>query len=102
MRAEAGGLPPARLLRALTAAVAAAYGLWILRQGLQTGSDTQSYSEWADLMIAHRFNVASYLREQSFVVPPVLYLVWVLIVAALKTVLGGWWMQGVVALNWCC
>jgi hypothetical protein len=102
MRAEASGLPPAQLLRALTAALAAVYGLWILRHGMQTGSDTQSYSEWADLMIAHRFNIASYLREHSFVVPPVLYLAWILVVAALKIVLGGWWMQGVVALNWCC
>lgn len=86
----------------LTAVIAAVYGVWILRHGLQTGADTQSYSEWADLMIAHRFNVVSYLQEQRFTVPPVLYLGWILIVASLKTVLGHWWMHGVVALNWLC
>ena len=103
MRAERrDGLPRAQPVRALTAVIAAVYGVWILRHGLQTGSDTQSYSEWADLMIAHRFNVVSYLQEQRFVVPPVLYLAWILIVASLKTVLGHWWMHGVVALNWLC
>ena len=103
MRADLrNGSPPAQTLRALTAVIGAVYGVWILRHGLQTGSDTNSYSEWADLMIAHHFNVVSYLREQSFVVPPVLYLAWVLIVASLKTVLGHWWMHGVVALNWLC
>src|SRR6185436_10796319 len=78
------------------------YGVWILRHGMQTGADTKSYSDWADVMIADRFNVVSYLRDQSFIVPPVLYLFWILIVASLKTALGGWWMHGVVALNWVC
>jgi len=86
----------------LTALIAAVYGLWVLRHGIQTGSDTSSYSQWADVMIADRFNVIAYLREQSFVVPPVFYLFWILIVALLKSVLGGWWMHGVVALNWAC
>jgi hypothetical protein len=96
------GLPPMRTVRALTLMIAAIYGVWALRHGIQTGSDTQSYSDWADLMIAHRFNVVSYLREQSFVVPPVFYLFWIVIVAALKSVLGQWWMHGVVVLNWVC
>lgn len=100
-RAESG-LPPARTVQVLTVMIAALYGVWMLRHGMQTGSDTKSYSEWADLMIAHRFNVFAYLQEQSFVVPPVLYLFWVLIVAVLKAVLGSWWMHGVVVLNWLC
>ena len=103
MRADRrAGSPPAQTVRALTAVIAAVYGIWILRHGLQSGADTKSYSEWADLMIAHRFNVVSYLNESSFVVPPVLYLAWIVIVASLKSVLGQWWMQGVVALNWLC
>jgi hypothetical protein len=35
-------------------------------------------------------------------VPTLLYLLWVVIVALLKTVLGAKWMHGVVALNWIC
>lgn len=46
------------------------------------------------------FNLPAYLREQSFVAPPMTYLLWVVVVAALKSMLGASWMTGVVALNW--
>ena len=100
MRGERAGLPARRLLFLLCATVATAYGLWILRTGIQVAADTATYSRWADLLIAHRFNIPAYLRDQSFIVPPVLYVAWIALVAGLKTLLGSSWMSGVVALNW--
>lgn len=84
----------------LTGLVAAAYAAWTIRTGIHVSVDTGTYSRWADLLIAHRFNISTYLQEQSFVVPPVLYLLWIVVVAVLKTVLGSSWMAGVVTLNW--
>jgi hypothetical protein len=92
--------PSTDIARALTIVVAAAYGVWMFRLGPQTAMDTKSYSEWADQMIAHHFNIAAYLADHTFVAPPVLYLLWILIVAALKIALGSWWMHGVLVLNW--
>src|SRR5687767_1876336 len=91
---------PRRLLRVLWAGLWIAYGLWVLRAGIRTGSDTATYSRWADLLIAHRFNLFSYLQEQSFVVPPVLYIGWIVVVAGLKTAAGTSWMSAIVGLNW--
>jgi hypothetical protein len=99
MRAERAA-PPAQLVAALCAAVAIAYGLWAWLTGIQTAPDTSTYSRWADLLIAHRFNVFAYVRDQSFVVPPILYVLWIAVVAALKVLLGASWMVGAVALNW--
>ena len=84
----------------LSAAIAIAYALRIVQSGIQQAVDTATYSRWADLLIAHDFNVAAYLREQSFVAPPLTYLLWVVVVAGLKVALGTQWMTGVVAMNW--
>jgi hypothetical protein len=84
----------------LTAMVAAAYAVWTVRAGIHVSVDTNTYSRWADLLIAHHFNISEYLHESSFVVPPVLYLLWIVVVASLKTVLGSSWTIGVVTLNW--
>jgi hypothetical protein len=92
--------PPKRTLYVLTALVGGAYALWTVRSGIRVGTDTATYSRWADLLIAHDFNISSYLSEQSFVVPPVLYLSWIVVVAALKIILGASWTTGVVVLNW--
>lgn len=72
----------------------------MLRAGIHQGVDTATYSRWADALIEARFNVAAYLREQHFVAPPVMYLAWITVIAALKSTLGASWMAGVVALNW--
>lgn len=72
----------------------------MLRSGIHTGIDTAIYSRWADALIAVRFNVPAYLRDQSFVAPPLFYLLWVAVVAVLKMLLGESWMTGVVVLNW--
>lgn len=84
----------------LTGVIAAAYAAWVLAAGIRVSADTATYSRWADLLIAHGFNISAYLREQSFVVPPVLYLVWISVVAVSKISLGASWMVGVVTFNW--
>ena len=72
----------------------------MLRSGIHVAIDTAIYSRWADALIAVRFNVPAYLREQSFVAPPLFYLLWVAVVAVVKLLLGASWMTGVVVLNW--
>lgn len=100
MRVDERGLPPRRLLLAPWALVWTLYGLWALLSGIRTGPDTVTYSGWADLLIAHHFNLSSYLREQSFYIPPVLYLGWIIVVAGMKALAGSSWMTGIVVLNW--
>ena len=80
--------------------MAIAYAVWVLRSGIQLAVDTATYSRWADALIALKFNVPAYLRTQDFVAPPLFYLLWIAVVAALKSVMGDWWTAGVVALNW--
>lgn len=92
-------MPPARTIYALTAVIAVAYALIAGRAGIRVSPDTTTFSGWADLLIAHGFNIPTYLNEQTFVVPPVLYLGWILVVAAFKSVLGDGWMAGIVLLN---
>lgn len=84
----------------LTAAIAIVFGLWALRTGIQQAVDTPTYARWADLLIAAGFNFSRYLREQQFVAPPLMYLTWVTVVAAAKSLLGASWMTGIVVLNW--
>jgi hypothetical protein len=76
-----------------------AYAVLTLQSGVREAVDTATYSHWADLLISVRFNLAEYLRAQDFVAPPLTYLLWVVVVAALKSALGGSWMIGVVTLN---
>jgi hypothetical protein len=97
-RPEVSGL--ALLLRRACIVVIAAYGVWIIASGARFSPDSQTYSRWADTLIALRFNVAAYLREQSFVVPPVFYILWTLVIAVLKSLLGASWPWGVLFLNW--
>lgn len=94
------GLPPLKLLKQLWAVVFIAYAAWIVMSGARYGPDSHTYSRWADALIALRFNLAAYLREQSFVVPPVFYILWTVVIALLKTILGSSWAAGVLALNW--
>lgn len=84
----------------LAAIVALAYGLWTMYSGVRLAVDTPTYSRWADALLGVGFNVFAYLREQSFVAPPLFYLLWVTVVAAMKTLLGSSWMTGIVVLNW--
>src|SRR5688500_13278181 len=94
------GVPPRRVALQIWAVVLAAYAAWIMIAGARYGPDSHTYSRWADALIATRFNVPAYLREQSFVVPPVFYILWTLVIAVLKIMLGASWAAGVLALNW--
>ncbi len=84
----------------LTAAIAIVFGLWTLRAGVHQGVDTATYSRWADALINAGFNFSTYLKEQSFVAPPLTYLAFVTLVAVMKSILGASWMGGIVVLNW--
>jgi hypothetical protein len=70
-----------------------------LQSGVREAVDTPTYARWADLLISVRFDVAEYLRTQDFVAPPLTYLLWVIVVAALKTTFGDSWVTAVVVLN---
>ena len=94
------GEPSHKVLQRLWAVVLVAYAAWIVLSGARYGPDSHTYSRWADTLIALRFNLPAYLREQSFVVPPVFYILWTLVIALLKTILGSSWAAGVLALNW--
>jgi hypothetical protein len=84
----------------LTAAIAIVFGLWALRAGVRQGVDTATYSQWADLLIKDGFNFSTYLRDQNFVAPPLMYLAWVTLLAIVKSIFGSAWMPAIVVLNW--
>ena len=77
-------------------AIAVVYAVWTIRSGVRLAVDTPTYSRWADVLIGLGFNFSAYLGNQDFVAPPIFYLLWITVVAALKTVLGSSWMTGVV------
>lgn len=93
-------LPPIKVVRRFWIVVIAAYGAWMFAAGARVSVDSQTYSRWADTLIAMHFNIPAYLREQDVVVPPVLYVLWILVVAVLKLTLGASWTTGIVVLNW--
>jgi hypothetical protein len=101
MRAEEDRVPPGRLLVMLWAGLWIAYGAWTWRAGVRAGVDTGMFSQWGDLLIAHRFNLWSFLQAQhEMYIPPSLYLGWIVLVAGAKSLLGASWMQSIVFLNW--
>ena len=85
---------------AAATSVAILYGAYILHTGPLLSSDSRTYSMWADTLLAARFNYQTYLTVQHFVVPPVLYVLWITVVALSKVVLGEAWPTGIVFLNW--
>jgi hypothetical protein len=91
---------PRRLAIGLTAAVALIHGVSILHAGVHLSSDSGLYAQWADRLVAQRFDVVAFLRDTRFVVPPVLYLGWIALVASAKLLLGSSWAAGVVVFNW--
>ena len=90
---------PRRLAIGLTAAVALIHGVSILHAGVHLSSDSGLYAQWADRLVAQRFDVVAFLRDTRFVVPPVLYLGWIALVASAKLLLGSSWAAGVVVFN---
>ena len=91
---------PRAWIALLVSAIALVYASWILRFGLRSGGDVVMYSAWADVLIAHRFNYAEYLRDVSYGIPSFLYVAWVTVVAAAKLVAGNHWRMFLVGLNW--
>ncbi|HEX7282535.1 MAG TPA: hypothetical protein VF239_10805, partial [Vicinamibacterales bacterium] len=91
--------PAAGTVYFLTGLIALEYALAAAWAGVQVSPDTAIYSRWGDALIGNGFNVTAFLNEQSFVVPPVFYLGWIVVVAAAKTVFGDAWMSAVVMLN---
>ncbi|MDH4184149.1 MAG: hypothetical protein OEV92_08005 [Nitrospinota bacterium] len=87
------------LLIAMAGAIFALDGIYLLYKGAQMSSDSVTYSSWADLMISKHFSAAAFLKESSFVVPPVFYLGWVYLVALFKAALGPSWGAGVAIMN---
>src|SRR6185295_3108362 len=53
-----------------------------------------------DALIAAHFNIREFLAQDNSVLPPALYLVWIVIVAFWKVLLGDGWPNGIVFLNW--
>lgn len=94
------GWPPMKVLVRFWIVVVGVYAAWIIVSGPRYGPDSQTYSRWADLLISVHFNIPAYLRDNSFFIPPVFYLLWTLVVAVLKATLGSAWASGVLALNW--
>jgi hypothetical protein len=88
-----------RLLLSFVALAALVNGGYLACRGVCVSADTARYSMHADLLIAKGFDVGAYLRGSDFVVPPILYLGWVLVVALCKVVSGPSWPSGIVAIN---
>jgi hypothetical protein len=89
-----------RVAIGLTAAVALVHGVSIWHAGVHLSSDSGLYARWADRLVAQRFDVAAFLRDTRFVVPPILYLGWIAVVAVAKLLFGASWAAAVVAFNW--
>ena len=92
--------PSRRLITIILIAVAVGFGLLNWRSGMGTAPDVQTYSKWADILIADHFNYLEFSRDTAFVVPPYLYSGWVTVVAVSKLALGPNWAKGIVALNY--
>jgi hypothetical protein len=91
--------PAAGTVYFLTGLIALEYALAAAWSGVQVSPDTAIYSRWGDALIGNGFNFTAFLNQQSFVVPPVFYLGWIIVVATAKTVFGDAWMSAVVLLN---
>ncbi len=75
------------------------HGMFILLTGIRIGGDTGKYIEWADRLIALRFDYWSYLNGFSYSVPPVTYVGFVSVVALCKLVAGNAWGAMLVVIN---
>ena len=89
------------LIPAITATLAAAFGIFTYSQGITESPDTSTYSRWADVLISSNFNHLQMSRDISFVISPILYSGWLTVVAVFKTALGPRWPVGIVIFNYC-
>jgi len=99
MKTSQGDIPK-WIIPAITASLAAAFGMFTYSQGVTDSPDTRTYSRWADILISSNFNYLQMSRDISFVVSPILYSGWVTVVAVFKTTLGPGWPVGIVLFNY--
>ena len=89
-------IPLPALAFVLVAAEQTAYAVW---RGIAWAPDSDTYQAWADTLLRVHFDVPAFLRVTTSDYPPLLYVVWVSVVAAVRSVLGDDWDVGVVVLN---
>ena len=77
----------------------ACHGVLALLWGVRLGSDSSTYRDWADLLIAQNFNYPAFLREVDSSFPPLLYTLFVTLVALCRVVAGEYWAQALIVLN---
>jgi hypothetical protein len=89
-------IPLPALAFVLIAVEQSAYAVW---RGIAWAPDSDTYEAWADTLLRVHFDVPAFLRVTTSDYPPLLYVVWVSVVAAVRSVLGDDWDVGVVVLN---
>jgi hypothetical protein len=89
-------IPLAALAFLLVAAEQAAYAVW---RGIAWAPDSDTYQAWADTLLRVHFDVPAFLRVTTSDYPPLLYVVWVSVVAGVRSVLGDDWDLGIVVIN---
>lgn len=87
------------ILALMMAALAIMDGGYAYYKGVTLAGDSGGYSRWANLLISKNYDIPAYLRDANFVIPPILYLGWVLVVALCKTAFGASWTTGLVVVN---
>lgn len=87
------------ILASMVAAIAIIDCAYVYHKGVTLGGDSTKYSRWGDLLISKGFDIQAYLSDTSFLVPPVLYVGWVVVVALCKAAFGASWATGLVVIN---
>lgn len=75
------------------------HGAYALGAGLINSPDSGTYSRWANKLIEVRFDYAQYVKNVSFVIPPIFYAGWITLVAAIKMACGPYWQQAILVIN---
>jgi hypothetical protein len=88
------------MLAACLTAVALLHAARLAQSGIQLSADSHTYSSWADALVAVGFNPAAFLGQTEFVFSPVVYLLWVALIAVCKILFGASWTSAIVGLNW--
>jgi hypothetical protein len=93
----AGARPPSLWTAALL--IAAVHGLYVLAEGVTLASDSAAYGRYAARMIESGFDYPTLLAEANSTFPPLLYVIFVTLLALLRLAFGGGWQAALVALN---
>lgn len=93
----AGLLPPRLWVAALV--IAAGHAGHVLARGAILSPDSQAYAYWSARLIDSGFDYPTLLAEASQSFPPILYVLFATLLAALRLPFGGEWANGLVAVN---